>query len=501
VLPTGLPNKLVAVGARYGSFPSQLQQQITFALGRDAQGNLTNAQTYPWAQLNNRQVTLSFKPATQADDDALRALLPMGEITDFSQLPASIPAYLVRVVPELKVEGTTVLSGSTMNLGDELDFVFDPRFSGRAEYSRSYSVIAGSYLTVSVVGGAVSSAALEDIRERIRHTAETAVLAGNDAADSLSKESLFGDMFQAGLLSYYSNLESIAFVAGLQLDSYFSLAAGLGSFGNEPSVDRTFGVARSLQEGLAILNLPMIQVTGSDSTLGQAKVDYALRIGAMSSALESVIPEQMFSRENYSSDAISATGALVLASTQGQHVFRLTQSNMSQVLPLLSLPPNVSAEVQAALAAGKEVVTHPRSVSIEGWTGFGYVIEDKITGDAAYKIGTGNNGGAAKIGGLLDRLALSAVIVGPQAYKFFLGLLDKLLLPLAFAGLIMDMAEVLYKCWYSAHAFTVIMLVFMLFMLPFFFAGPASIAATIALQVVLDGLFGWIRDMAVNEYC
>jgi len=61
-----------------------------------------NLNNFAFAEVNNQQVTLQFTPATQADEDALAALLPEGDITDLSQLPSSIPSYLINVIPELK---------------------------------------------------------------------------------------------------------------------------------------------------------------------------------------------------------------------------------------------------------------------------------------------------------------------------------------------------------------------------------------------------------------
>jgi hypothetical protein len=78
-----------------------LEQQITFAFGVDIDGNPLSPQTLPFAQLNNQQVTLSFRPATPADQQALAAFLPAGGISNISQIPASVPAYLISVVPEL----------------------------------------------------------------------------------------------------------------------------------------------------------------------------------------------------------------------------------------------------------------------------------------------------------------------------------------------------------------------------------------------------------------
>ncbi len=50
-------------------------------------------------------------------------------------------------------------------------------------------------------------------------------------------------------------------------------------------------------------------------------------------------------------------------------------------------------EIRQSLATGKEVITHTDAVSVPGWTGAGYIIFDPITGDGAYKISGGTNGG------------------------------------------------------------------------------------------------------------
>ncbi len=50
-------------------------------------------------------------------------------------------------------------------------------------------------------------------------------------------------------------------------------------------------------------------------------------------------------------------------------------------------------EIASALAVGKEVITHTDPVSVPGWSGAGYIILDPDTGDGAYKIGGGADGG------------------------------------------------------------------------------------------------------------
>jgi hypothetical protein len=50
-------------------------------------------------------------------------------------------------------------------------------------------------------------------------------------------------------------------------------------------------------------------------------------------------------------------------------------------------------EIRNALNAGKEVITHTDAVSVPGWKGAGYILFDPQTGDGAFKIGGGMNGG------------------------------------------------------------------------------------------------------------
>jgi len=113
-------NDGITTGSRYSTLPSQLQHHMAFAFQKDSLGDLIDPISYPYAQLNNQKVTLSFKPATADDEAALQSLLPEGEITDISQLPSSIPAYLINVIPELSLNGQTIKQGSPINSGDTI---------------------------------------------------------------------------------------------------------------------------------------------------------------------------------------------------------------------------------------------------------------------------------------------------------------------------------------------------------------------------------------------
>ena len=396
VLPSALPHHVITEGARYGQLPSSLQQKITFGFYTDIFGDISDPLTFPWAQLNNEQVTLSFSPATPDDEAALQSLLPSGQITDISQLPSSIPSYLVNVVPELRVNGQIVKTGSPLQLGEEITFRFDPTFVSQGTIPKQYNVIAGSYLSIAVIGGNVSPDRLTGLQTDLT-TTKTILASGNPTQiGTLSREDLLGDMFQAGTLGYFAQYLALSHIAGLQQGAFHNLGAGLGSVGYEPNVDYFFGFPRAIEAGGVALNIPIVNITGTSAPDAVQKKDFTLQIGVLSSTLEHGVPEQMFDDADPNTpapDAFSAVKALQKAAAQGQRIYQLTQASQSATLANIHHDPTTMDEITNALATGREVITHTDPVSVPGYSGAGYIILDPVTGEGAYKISGGGNGG------------------------------------------------------------------------------------------------------------
>ncbi|CAI8837134.1 hypothetical protein [Methylocaldum szegediense] len=127
-------------------------------------------------------------------------------------------------------------------------------------------------------------------------------------------------------------------------------------------------------------------------------------MGLISSALEHAVPEQMFVNDENPGEAISAVKSLQKANAQGQRIYHLTPANQAMTLPAIHQNSLVMQEIRAALNAGKEVITHTDPVSVPGWSGAGYILFDPETGDGAFKIGGGQNGGIISIDELIGIL-------------------------------------------------------------------------------------------------
>jgi hypothetical protein len=97
-------------------------------------------------------------------------------------------------------------------------------------------------------------------------------------------------------------------------------------------------------------------------------------------------------------------------------VYHITPANQATTLPNIHQNSLAMEEIQNALNAGKEVITHTDAVSVPGWTGAGYILFDPQTGDGAFKIGGGTNGGWAAAG-FMTGFAFGVVISGMLELK------------------------------------------------------------------------------------
>jgi len=395
MLPSGLPNRIVATGARYDKLPAGLQQHIRYSFGKDIEGAMIDPIDFAFANVNNAKITLSFKPATEADEQTLQYLLPQG-VLDISQYTGNIPSYLVKVVPELKLNGQTVKTGNAMKLGEELPLVTATSFAGRGtvQAPRTYNVIAGSYLAVNAYAGNVSPALLHSVKTKLEETKSKAESEDPTQVLSLTREDIIGDLYYAGSLGYFGQNLAILRTIELQNGGYYQLGSGTGTIGYEPKVSYFFGFPKAIEPGGVVFDIPLFNIESvNDGEQVKAK-QFVLQSGLLSSALEHAVPEQLFVNAQNPGEAISAVKALQKASAAGQRIYHLTPANQSTTLANIHHDSDTMAEIRNALNAGKEVITHTDAVSVPGWSGAGYIITDSDTGAGAYKIAGGANGSA-----------------------------------------------------------------------------------------------------------
>jgi len=384
-LPSELPYTKFNQGAMFGLVPSNLQNRA--AVGFNGERTV-----FPFAKVNNKKITVQFKPATQSDEDALVALLPEGEVTDVNQLPSNIPGFLIRVIPELSLSGEVFRQGNVMTLGDEVNLSYQISGPLTTYVPYNYSVVAGSYLNVPLISQSVSPLFFEELQSEIQATRDTLNSRDTSQINNLTQEDLIGDLFYAGGLAYFAQSIFLNDLANNEVGSS-KLEFGYGSYGYEPEQDVFFGVPRGIRTGGIGVN--MLFAVSAESSNGDTELRNSIRFrsGLINSALEHIVPEQMVSDPMNPVQGFSSVRALSYAIADGQQLYQIDSNNLDEIMPILNLDFETENQIRGSVRAGNFVIAHERNVVSEGWNGSGYIILDPETLIGTYMISGGRNGG------------------------------------------------------------------------------------------------------------
>ena len=368
------------------------------------------------------RLTLSYIPASQADADLIASYLPKphadGSPILPSELPTSLPGYLINLKAQINLDGVAVATSSTaLPMGTDLQStggftkLSDPT---QWDLTSEESNVVGQATAIGISAGGISAVQLTKLNERMV-AAQTALQAGNTAGfATLKGEQVSGDLLTATIWGFFSASEIHNSFSQNQANTieYQGLSYGLFHAIAQPVY--SWGVIRAVKFPGVNMDIGHIRmISGSKNNDPQKWVDYNRIRGQYLSSLEHAIPEKFFNypgqcnSEGSSSfiaglpdcpKGISAVRAISLAAVQGQKIYTITQevyrNNPNIVNTNLSaLSYSVKQGIQNALDAGNEVSTHERPIMQSGWTGAGYIFIDPETGAGGYIIDGGSNGG------------------------------------------------------------------------------------------------------------
>jgi hypothetical protein len=399
-LPGTLPYPAAAKGTTCAQLPDSLRVRVTLGLGWDRYDqDYLQKRTIPLYQLNQRSITISFKPASTADENALRALIP-DNLTDPSQLPSFLPSS-IRVIPEIKRDDEVLLTAGALALGAEIDMGYNFQTPTQNYLNKRDSLIAGSYLALGIVGSNPSPKTFGRLENNLKQTKQI-LESGTDAQKAaLTRERVLGDKYVTGIQGYYSQyLTQSEFISTKSRTMYQPIPMA-GTFGYEPHQRTLLGINRGIETNGLYMNIRTAQAIKDRNGDDDKAKQLMLQVGMLGSALEHQVPEQMLSYPNNVTklEAFSTVKALGMAMAQGQRIYTINRQNQATTLSALRLDSLAMSEIRDALAAGKEITTHTNPLTIAGYRGSGYAVTDSVTGEGIYKISGGKNGGFASAGG------------------------------------------------------------------------------------------------------
>jgi len=128
-----LPYRTAVKGASFDSIPDTLRHKLSFKVKNETV-DLTSFDpdapvpvdkslniTKSLADLAGKKITLSYSPATPQDEAVINSYLPKphadGTPIQPNEFPSTLPAYLINVKPELRIDGQVVATGAPLGLG------------------------------------------------------------------------------------------------------------------------------------------------------------------------------------------------------------------------------------------------------------------------------------------------------------------------------------------------------------------------------------------------
>jgi len=390
-----LPYRTAVKGSTFTTIPGSLRHKLTFAVDGGAYDEDPINITKSLPELAGKKITLSYSPATPQDEAVINSYLPKphadGTPIQPSELPSSLPAYLINVKPELRVDGQILATGSPVTLGVIENFTmtfFDPSSDNSVVTN---IITAGAYEAIGLNLGRISQDQLTNLKAKLEATKTK--LQNNDFA-GLSKDNLIGDLLYTTALSYHAELETMNFIAAKTMEVNAIILPSETIFATQLKVDSMWGIPKSVSQGGFNMDADrLLYIVKAKGGNNETAKKFMLSSGMISSALEHSVPEQLFSTQENPVEGVSAVKALQIANDHGIPIYTVNQTNIATVLPQLQIDQQVKTDIQNAVNAGKVVTVSKTNITHKGWIGCGYIIINPETGAGAYMLSGGLNGG------------------------------------------------------------------------------------------------------------
>ncbi len=386
ILPGTLPYFVMNRDSSFAEIASEYRYEIRFDLHG---GGVDLDYTTSTPEIVLKQVTISYKGATPADQDIIDSAGGIFNVTT---------PWLVNLVPVLRIDGCEVAVGTgSIQMGQthNNDMHFTAPVGASNQQPAIFNVItAGNYQGIGID--------TEDAYPSELETPQTTCL----------EEYLAGVLHQTAL-QYVHAVD----VAGAKIASLMHMV--ITNDVSEAIVENQVQVFFSGGTPISFDWVGMSvdadrKIIGPFPTDGLGDpFDYMLTSGLDGSLQENRLFERLYDEE-----AVSTTKILSLAADSGIAVCKIT-SSIGTDCPTLNQPVNVVNAINNALAQGHEVIIPQRDFTYYEWTGTGWIDLDPVTGAAGYLISGGINGGAtvqdwsAELAALLSSSTICIEPIGP----------------------------------------------------------------------------------------
>jgi len=389
-LSPDLPYQLIAQTDSYSVIPETLRHKFRYQLGSENFNNTYIAYEVSLPEIAGKQLSVNYQPATLQDRAILESYIPDDAAATIDDLPSSFPGYLINLRGQFNIDGVPVLTSEAdvFMMGEQVQHstaLYSP--SGGWNQKNAKGTV-GEHRAIGLDLQGSSNVEVEELKFDMLFT-NSDLNNGVNASELNITEKLT----QLGIHYYFSlnnrfnrQLSKPANVVNYRLPSF-------GYFHTALTPAYTFGTPVSVGFGGVVMDVPLLsKMTVAKDNSAATRMQYMRTNGLIASYLENWVPEQMFDTNEIRPQGVSAAKIMDIAATEGQQIFVITQANQAD-LANVNIDSATRKDILGAINAGKEVTVHQNPVSVNGWSGSGYIALDLNTGAGGYIISGGANGG------------------------------------------------------------------------------------------------------------
>jgi RHS repeat-associated protein len=363
LLPSSVPGQWLGMVTETPQLTDTQLQHVHVRLFRDASANATLDREVQFAlrDLADQRLTLSFQPATPADQDVIHRYGGL----------ALTPAYLVRLRTRLMRDGEPVLVSTVDLMAGDAQRVEFELVSRAGSVRTEQNLVAGGYVAIDLdarlIAPPVAAATAVDTSDGEFLAAELLANLGRRYQQQWQQDE--------ALLADWAALERVRPLPSLVLVSI------------ENEVERVLDLPRRLQfRGVSVdAALRPMEVIAR-----LADADSERRFMRLNALHGSALEHWVFENE-WSVPSVSTTRGLHAATLAGTAVIDQTGGSLPASV---ELPLAIENELTAQLARGWQIQVAAREVVSDTWHGAVWRATDPDTGDSGYFIAGGYAGGA-----------------------------------------------------------------------------------------------------------
>lgn len=393
-LSSGLPYKILLAANKYSSLPASLQTNIEISLHDTGQID-PEVVSLKASEIIGKRLSLVYEPATSGDQAIVDA---------YGGDMYAVPAYLLYLAPVLKVDGNIIYKGNPIQMGMDQSLAVSYATPSYATKSIPHTLTSGGYYAIGLNIQGINSYILGTKNIRLHNT-----LARTDI-QNISYDDLIGEHLYALILQYFQTNDGFYEGASKIYNVATSRAPSAGIAGIGLTVSYYFGIPRSAVPNKAQIDvgLEAIQAASKDGNADKLKKFLELR-GLMGSFSEHAIWERI-----HGFNSVSAVKIIQISHESGIPVYSIDQNNVNQILPQLSIDLADVQEIQQGVQNGLVAIVPQHELTIDNWTGTGFILKDPVTSVGVYRISGGLSGGATT--SAIDGLQIVSIFKGPFSW-------------------------------------------------------------------------------------